>query len=532
MEGGAVFNQSTATITKSTFTNNKATVYGGGALLNAYGTTTVDGCTFVGNSGPGGGVLDNDTTTYISNSTMVGNTGGSHGGGAVQNFGVVHLTTSTLSGNSSPYGANIYNYGSSTLTVSASIVADGVSGSNCGGTAILDGGYNLDTATSCRFSTANHSRSSAKPMLQPLASNGGPTQTMALTPGSPALDVIPASVAGCTGTTDQRGTSRPQGPACDIGAYELIVTSSDTQAPSTPTGLTAPSTVSGGVVISWNSSTDNVGVAGYTVYRNGTALGVTGGSITSYRDTSAAAASTYSYTVDAFDAAGNHSPQSAPLSVSTTAPPPVTAHWVQGGAAGTGSTVTSLTVGLPSAVGAGDLLVGWFGQYDSAGQVSVSDNVNGAWTRAPVSTTFGSHGDIALYYVANAAPAPSGLTVTVSAGAATYLQASAADYAGIATTSPLDQMSASRGSGTTVDSGATGSAAAGELLFSAMMTGGAPGTATPGGGLVLHDHTSGYSVDDADMPVGTAGPQHGTWTLQNSTDWYAVSAVFHTSSGP
>ena len=48
-------------------------------------------------------------------------------------------------------------------------------------------------------------------------------------------------------------------------------------------------------------------------------------------------------------------------------------------------------------------MVGWVSQYDSAGQVQVSDNVNGAWTRSTVSTTFNGGGDIAWYYVQNAA---------------------------------------------------------------------------------------------------------------------------------
>ena len=83
--------------------------------------------------------------------------------------------------------------------------------------------------------------------------------------------------------------------------------------------------------------------------------------------------------------------------------------------------MTSFTISF-GAVGQGDLLVGWFGEYDSAGQVSVSDNVNGAWTRSPASTTWnGATGDIALYYRANSTAAAS-LTITVSAANATYLQ--------------------------------------------------------------------------------------------------------------
>ena len=57
------------------------------------------------------------------------------------------------------------------------------------------------------------------PLLGPLQDNGGPTFTHALLPGSPAIDHIPAE--NCEVTTDQRGVARPQGAACDIGAYEL-----------------------------------------------------------------------------------------------------------------------------------------------------------------------------------------------------------------------------------------------------------------------------------------------------------------------
>jgi hypothetical protein len=229
-EGGGIFNQSTtstASITQSTFSGNTGSIFGGGALVSADGTTNVTGDTFVGNTtgaSGGGGAIDNDATVNVSDSTFFGNTGGTNGGGAVQNFGTATIRYSTLSGNSSPFGADIHSAGS-TLSVSSSIVANGLGGgTNCSGTpAITDGGYNIDSAASCGFSAANHSKNSTNPQLGALASNGGPTQTMALAAGSPALDAIPPTVSGCTGSTDQRGLPRPQGIGCDIGAYELIV---------------------------------------------------------------------------------------------------------------------------------------------------------------------------------------------------------------------------------------------------------------------------------------------------------------------
>jgi hypothetical protein len=243
-EGGGIMNQSSATVTNSTFTSNNATDYGGGALVNTAGTATVAGDTFVGNTGPGGGALDNDATLNIANSTFFNNTGGTNGGGAVVNFGTTTVMQSTFSGNTSPYGANIYNYTGFTLSMSMDIVADGLTGNNCGGQSpITDLGYNIDTGSSCGFSATNHSLPNTDPELEALASNGGPTQTMALPAGSPAVDAIPPSTPGCTGSTDQRGITRPQGTGCDIGAYELVVTTTSVLIPSNGATLSGSTTL-------------------------------------------------------------------------------------------------------------------------------------------------------------------------------------------------------------------------------------------------------------------------------------------------
>ncbi|HEX4703896.1 MAG TPA: fibronectin type III domain-containing protein, partial [Pseudonocardiaceae bacterium] len=528
-EGGAVFNQKTATITNDIFSGNTATIYGGGALLNAAGTMTVTGSTFTGNTGPGGGAIDNDTTLNISNSTFYGNTGGTNGGGAIDNFGTTTVTQTTFTGNSSPYGANILNYTGFSLKISMSIVANGQGGGpNCGGgQPVIDSGYNLDTATSCGFATANHSLNSTSPQLGPLANNGGPTQTMALPAGSPAVDVIPASTSGCTGTTDQRGTTRPQGSGCDIGAYELVQTGSGT--PSVPTGLTVTGTTSSSVSLSWTASTGSP--TGYTVYRNGTSVGTTGGpNATTYTDLTASPSTTYTYTVDAFSGT-KHSAQSSPAQATTPAPSGTTV--VQGASVSTASTMTSTTITLSAPVHAGDLLVGWFGQYNSSGQVSVSDNVNGAWSRSTASTTFSSgSGDIALYYRQNTAPAPNGLTITITATGATYLEGTVGEYSGVATTGAVDQLTVAKGNSTAVDSGATGSVGTGDLVVGGIITGGSPGTVTAGSSqsqnFTMLTQTSGQSANQEYILSSAAGAQDARATFSTATDWYAVAATFHT----
>jgi uncharacterized repeat protein (TIGR01451 family) len=92
-------------------------------------------------------------------------------------------------------------------------------GPNCAGT-ITDGNDNLDSGSTCGF-TAGGDLQDTNPGLDPagLKDNGGPTQTIALEAGSPAIDVVPA--ADCQ-ATDQRGDPRPAAGQsdCDIGAYE------------------------------------------------------------------------------------------------------------------------------------------------------------------------------------------------------------------------------------------------------------------------------------------------------------------------
>jgi hypothetical protein len=94
---------------------------------------------------------------------------------------------------------------------------------DCAGV-LLSQGYNLIQDTSGCTLTGTSDIVGLPPLLGPLGDNGGPTPTHALLPGSPALDA--GDPAGCRDsqgtllTSDQRGEPRPQGNACDIGAFE------------------------------------------------------------------------------------------------------------------------------------------------------------------------------------------------------------------------------------------------------------------------------------------------------------------------
>ncbi|WP_306818504.1 fibronectin type III domain-containing protein [Archangium lipolyticum] len=103
------------------------------------------------------------------------------------------------------------------------------------------------------------------------------------------------------------------------GWYKLIgpcgTGGADTTAPSQVSGLRSTGSTSSQVSLAWNTATDNVGVTGYIVFRDGTQVGTTTG--TAYTDTGLSASTQYSYTVKARDAAGNQSVASTALSVTT-----------------------------------------------------------------------------------------------------------------------------------------------------------------------------------------------------------------------
>lgn len=101
----------------------------------------------------------------------------------------------------------------------------------------------------------------------------------------------------------------------------------DVVAPSAPSGLTA-STSTNSVILSWTASTDNVGVAGYKVYREGSVVGDKKGTDRSFTDTNLKTNFSYTYTVSAYDLAGNNSPQSLPHTVKTLDDCPTCSKWM------------------------------------------------------------------------------------------------------------------------------------------------------------------------------------------------------------
>ena len=224
-QGGGINNDGTLEVVNVTFSGNQAES-GGGIDNGLFSKLKVTNSTFSGNSAVGGGGIYNRSGPLeVTNNTFSNNSASNSGGGIyhVSTVDMVKVTNSTFSGNSADEGSGIYNNGSPTrVTLSNTILANSPSGGNCLGFPVTDGGYNIDSGTSCGFTAASGSLSNTNPLLDPagLQDNGGRTQTIALQPDSPAVDLV-GQGACPPPTTDQRGIERPQGAACDSGAFEL-----------------------------------------------------------------------------------------------------------------------------------------------------------------------------------------------------------------------------------------------------------------------------------------------------------------------
>ncbi len=192
---------------------------GGGAGIENNGTLTLLNSTIVDNhasSAEGGGIRSWGTLT-VANSTFYNNSASTYGGG-IGNGGPMTVTNTTFSANSAVWGGGIVNWGTFTLT--NTIIAGSPSGGDCAyWTAPSSVASSLIQDGSCSATL------SSNPLLGSLADNGGPTQTMALLSGSPALDAgnDAACAAAPVNNLDQRGVTRPQGAHCDIGSYEAAV---------------------------------------------------------------------------------------------------------------------------------------------------------------------------------------------------------------------------------------------------------------------------------------------------------------------
>lgn len=233
--GGAILNEGTLLIEDAALTGNSAGD-AGGALYNR-GTVLARRSLFAGNqvldaTCAGGGAIRSEgpgSSLRLEDSTVSGNDAlPCNGGGISFNRGTATLVASTVVGNQANLGGgNLYKgSAAASLTLHASVIADGVASGGEPVNRDLHGaqaglaslGHNLvrqrGDATGW---LASDLPEGSDPLLAALGDNGGGTSSHLPQPGSPLREALPAP---CPTATDQRGNSRPQGAACDIGAVE------------------------------------------------------------------------------------------------------------------------------------------------------------------------------------------------------------------------------------------------------------------------------------------------------------------------
>lgn len=245
--GGAVRMQAASgrlTIRDAQITDNTAAAGGSSSIVFGGGVGVVRGDLVlervtlarnqaIGEEGYGGGLMihSNAGSATLRDVTIDGNSASRNGGGVLagnSNTGApVVFERVTIAGNTAVRGGGLL--AGVPVQLAGSIVA-GNSASTLGpdcwtsslGEIVLSGVNLIEDTSDCTTSGTGTPITGEDPRLAPLALNGpGETETMALLAGSPALDAAPAGAGACLpGATDQRGVARPQGAACDLGAYE------------------------------------------------------------------------------------------------------------------------------------------------------------------------------------------------------------------------------------------------------------------------------------------------------------------------
>lgn len=244
--GGAIHNQGDLTLLRTILTGNSSVAGAvgsgqGGAIVsdgNNQSLTILDS-TISGNTaqGAGGGIAAGGQVS-LSNVTVAGNRSTANLGGGLYFFSDIRATinNATVAGNSAAVkGGGILVETALFIGVSPKVTNSIIAGNtaplapDCAGG--LDTSYDLvgNGADCLGPSAANHDKvgtaaSPIDPRLGPLAGNGGPTPTLALLAGSPAINAgnpsTPGSGTGACAATDQRDTRRPGATTCDIGAFE------------------------------------------------------------------------------------------------------------------------------------------------------------------------------------------------------------------------------------------------------------------------------------------------------------------------
>jgi hypothetical protein len=285
----------------------------------------------------------------------------------------------------------------------------------------------------------------------------------------------------------------------------------DGEAPSVPAGLVA-TPVAGGADLAWDAASDNVAVAGYRVRRDGAVVGTT--TSTSFQDQGLVAGSAHSWTVQAYDAAGNDSAESEPATATVPDDPAPPSGGVSLVAATTGSnsTAASLTIARP-AVQAGNVLLA---SVDYRGKSEVTAPAGWALVR---SDTNGTAMRKSTWVHVAAGSDPTGWTWTFGAKPAAVGEILA--YAGVSTSDPVRSSAGEVNASSTAVTAPSVTAQAGDAVVGLFGVARSASVAPPPGSTEVAEVTS---------PAGVTYPMTGEAAQVLATTAGSTGPLVATSS--
>jgi uncharacterized delta-60 repeat protein/CSLREA domain-containing protein len=252
--GGGMYDSGGAFLTRVIFAHNSAQQGGGIAFFN--GQPSLTDVVFDGNTADRGGGIDYSAGSLSMMNVALKNNSATYGGGMYNWSGKVDLVNVTFSANSADQGGGIYNSfnsnanlknvtlsGNQATTAGGGIydydcsycvkptITNSIIYGNVGGDLYDGSGRAVISNSIVQGGYPGSGNLNVDPKLAALGNHGGFTETMALLPGSPAINA--GSDINCP-PVDQRGVRRPQGPHCDMGAYEFV--------PAAPVALTVTKT--------------------------------------------------------------------------------------------------------------------------------------------------------------------------------------------------------------------------------------------------------------------------------------------------
>ena len=457
---------------------------------------------------PNAGPIAGGTSVTITGTNFTGATAVSFGGTAAASFAVVSATSITATSPAHAAGAvdvtvttpngTSATSASDTFTYAAAPTVSAVNpnaGPIAGGTSVTITGTNFTGATAVSF-------------------GGTAAASFAVVSATSITATSPAHAAGAVDVT----VTTPNGTSATSASDTFTYAVADTVPPTVPTNLTATAISSTQINLTWTASTDNVGVTGYQIFRNGVQVGTS--ATNSYSDSGLTASTTYTYTVSAYDAAGNVSAQSSAANATTLAmgTPGFVQH-VSFQSNENFENGNAFVYNLPNAVLSGNcVIVSLTFAYSASRTVAITDNNGGnTWTQLATVNNTGQGLTSRTYASFNTAAGTSQITVTFDA-ALQGVQANISEFYNIAISNATDgsHTASSVATSGSIASGSFNTTVNGDLIyqFGANTTFGTqladhPTNFTPGSGFapLVMDHSEGTFIQwQAQSSFGATNP--------------------------